>query len=563
MFEARNPKVSVMIGDVEISVDTVTMYHTINNLPYVEFSAALDNGNAKATGVASIKGVKIDLDKIGQLGKLLQERVMNDFSVDPDVSLDITDGDGNHKVFRGYLGNPTFQVSGSQLIMVFTALHSMASLQAFNPQIYFSSEFFAVGQDPLKPFFQLNRFRSIAKRLQVAIDGLITSFGGFRGDTAEAATATVNQTLLNRPEPLQWDVHSLNTNPKILADLHQVLADSEKLTEIDGIELEDFNDVWLDRGMYDSITGNIHMIDVLKSTTPMFLFQMNCMWEHKLWLEHSMTMEVPRSMIKAPIGDIAFSLASMFEIPVLQVVLQGAGSEFYVYSPISEDINQAPVAPEVGAPEHQEVPDIYDQSGKTLLRYPSQVTLVPKTSISPGGIQPGTYLTVQAPAWIGPDFVKVSAEATTDENPNIDGIRSVADYQKAQSVNFAGMAGARAKVLSYIAKYVFRDVFLRRTNATIRIPFNLAPQVGRTYFIQATGQVESLYIGYLQSVTHTVKIEGNASIADTQLVFTHVRARNANLRSIDNAEKDENSSLASLNQQLDSNEAALNKMAAK
>jgi hypothetical protein len=119
------------------------------------------------------------------------------------------------------------------------------------------------------------------------------------------------------------------------------------------------------------------------------------------------------------------------------------------------------------------------------------------------------------------------------------------------------MSKARLPFLNYLAQHIFKDMFLGRATSRLRVPLCLSAQVGRTYFIRSTGQPTSIYIGYLEAVTHTVKLENNSAIAETELVFSHVRARNAVLTPLslgdattDVTIKQEQDNLNTLEQQL-------------
>ena len=112
----------------------------------------------------------------------------------------------------------------------------------------------------------------------------------------------------------------------------------------------------------------------------------------------------------------------------------------------------------------------------------------------------------------------------------------------------------RMNFLRYIAKYFFKQTYLERATARVRVPMTFLPQVGRTYFLRESGQDKSIYVGYLTSVTHTLVLEEGHGVADTQLTFSHVISRDANLLPIVLGDAEDGTNTAAL---LDQREAEL------
>jgi len=520
-----------MIGKVTVPVSSVTLYHTINTLPYAEFSVALDGAPAKS-GLISIGGVQIDLSKMNQLGKALQEKFYNSFSLEPDIKLDIWDGDGeydetekawgNHIQFVGFLGNPSFQVQNGQFMMVITALHSMAKLQAFNSVPYSPLVLYGTNQDVAQDVLgDLKKFDdSVTDRLMQLITVLMKKFD------------TVN---MNNPEyePDMQNVHALNK--MLMKSLQTVFDKSSMWTMIDGLTDGDgnlntlFSNIPLHRSLYDLLFNAPSILDTFTGMLPVFMFQMNATWAvDSLWLEHQQLMEVPRSMIVAPIQVLNFSLASMFEVPTLQVIVRGPASAFYANIPTGQDGGPAPVSPSLSAPTPADAAAIQDQSQRLLVRFPSKV--MPDKN---GSLIPGKYVYLDAPYWVTEDATSFDADVVSDlTTSSADPRFSVTQNNLAKIIDRLDTSKVRSRFLNYLARYNFKDIFLNRTTARINIPLCLTPQVGRTYFLRASGESRSMYIGYLQSVTHTLVISETGATADTALTFTHIISRDATLNPV-------------------------------
>ena len=548
-FAARKPTARAAIGTIPVPVNSVTLYHTINTLPYAEFSVALDSAPS-SSGLVSVGGVQIDIASMNTLSKVLQEKFYNSFSLNPDVTLDIWDGDGaydeknkawgNHIQFIGFMGNPSFQVQNGQFMMVITVMHSMCRLQAFNASIYSNQALYATAQDvfgdPLENAFSDDVLRddSIAHRLFALIYYVMNNFTQSLQNTLDPTKITAAQKKENQTnpvfEPVQWNVHVLNQ--QLLPTLLKVIRESAEWTKIDGLSDGKggmnpyFSDIPLHRTLYDTLFNSPTLLDTFSAILPVFMFQMNATWSDTLRIEHLQTMELPRSMIVVPVGALNFSLASMFEVPTLQVIARGPASDFYGTLPVSTESAVAPLAPSVAQLTQEDAAEILDQSHRILGRYPK---LVP-TDKNNNPI-PGRYLYVEAPYWVGEDSsLMADLQQVIDDtkDPRELAVAKVNTNIEARLDN----ANVRENFLNYFARYTFKDVFLDRTTARISIPLLLTPQVGRTYFLRTVGQTSSMYVGYLQSVTHTLNINEQSGAADTMLTFTHIVARSADLISM-------------------------------
>jgi len=472
----------------------------------------------------------------------------------------------------------------------------MIRLQAFNAQIYYYMAFYAenqvVSQDVFSAYFESDTMKddSITNRALAGLNGLMSTFIAQRNGVNSPAAGVTFQTENASPslwEPVQWNMHVLNE--MVMPAVTQVLKESAPLTEISGLtsatKSVSFSDAALHKTLFDVLTGSENMLSAINSLREPFVFQMNATWSDHLWLEHVQTLEAPNSMIVAPVEAISFSLASMFEIPLLQVIVRGPGNNFYNGMPNAVNSDTSPLNPQLRAPTSGDQELLADQGMYMLGRFPLMVPTVPISTtplstasasmfpvtsvatelvneLGPQAPMPGRYIYVDAPAWISSDYNVLTPE-TTEELPTTsdmtaDLVKGLTDDQS----RYTSMSYARLAFLRYLAEAYFKDIFLNRATARVRIPLCVTPQVGRTYFLKATGQDKAIYIGYLQSVTHTINM-GDQVVADTELVFTHVRARDAVLTPIVLSNLTNGVTAQAATTELNDSENQLNAMAAK
>lgn len=567
-FQVRKPTVSVTIGDVAVQVTSLTLYHTINTLPYAEFVVVLDN-QPSASGIAQFQGIEININTISQLSKILQEKFYNSFNLKPDVHITLFDDNGDEGStidFYGFLSNPSVLIRNGQFLLQFTALHQMAILQAFNPQIYSATYYYAKSENFLEDAFATKpRNDSIADRIAVTVSALMntyqTNWQSLEDPTALKLDYTLEQANSLQYEPAQWNVHTLNQ--QVVSILQGVLNDSSALTNIDGLSLNgqenpNFHEAPLHETIMELFINSVNAMEALKNLIQPFIFQLNATWSGKLWMEHLQTLVVPQNMLVVPIEGMSFSLASMMELPLLQVIVRGPGSEMYAGSPISMISSVAPLWPRVADPGPEEFYNA-TQTGSLLARYPGKIPT--KTDGTP---VPGRYVYVDAPSWICRDFQVLQPEAIAVKPPEQDALVLNITNQQANEKRYADMSSSRIPFLNYLAQYVFNDNFLRRTSARVKTPLFLKPQVGRTYFVRTMGQDKTILMAYLQSVTHTITLDETGGGAyDTELVFSHVRARDAVLSPISLGRTTNGISDPAVTAQVNAAEAALNKLYAQ
>lgn len=626
--KAREPRARVYIGQLEVPITSLTLTHSLNSLPYAEFSVALDNSPTHGC-VPSIGGVEINIENMNKLGRVLQQKIYNSFSLTPDVTIRVVDGDPDTAdgqiTFTGFLASPSFQVVNGQFSMVCAAMHSMARLQAFNPSIYQWIGFYGTpttddpfagyfgGADGVEATLGTEKNNSIAQRAWVGLHGLMNDFDELRSGvnkpdlTNEAFVAEQNNPMLY--EPVQWNVHALNK--ELIPTILKVMDTSTRLTEIEGLTVinydesknsafltqspftnnaatnrietslglfntlasgsnsgfsavgytanPDFADNQLHKTLFEIIVGSNNMLDALLGITQPFMFQMNAQWHDSMWLEHTQAMEIPQSMIVVPIDSLSFNLAAAYEIPLLQVVVRGPGTEFYAVAPSSTVSDTAPISPTLQTVSQDDARLLYQQSMNMFGRYPRSVPVVEKDGKTT--TMPGRYLYVDAPAWICSDFQNLLPPGEQADSASEDAATAAVDNQKLDQDRYAKMGEARIPFLNYVARHVFNDQFLSRATARVRIPLCLTVQVGRTYFVKGTGQDTSIYIGHLQSVTHTISVSSDGARAETELTFSHVRSRSADLTPMVLAKASEGKTWEQETYDTNTAEASLNAMA--
>ncbi len=551
---ALQVSVQVQIGNLTVPVNAVTLSHEINELPQVELSLQLDNQDAAQSQTARIGSVDINLAKFGKLEALFQEHILNDFSLDTDLQVLVRDGDGHEVLFKGYLGKPTFQLQAGQLLMGLTGLHAMAVLQAFNGQIYQTqasygvpmfADFFSdsASATALKnttirqlvssftdhtlfaQFLALTaqlkdlarqpiKNDSVAQRLRVITEGILKQF--------------VNQPGFNTEEPLDLSSHALNQ--AVLPRVQAFLNGSAASSIIPNISDPVFEDTALHVGLFRAITGQANFLAAITSLLPDFLFQLNAQWGSTpdspgLWLEHLFT-NAPTDgrLIQTAIQDVGFSMSSLLEIPLLQVIVQGLGSEYYSYMGQLSPYQQAMAPAATPVPAGATAEDFNSNTGlKSLARYPATVS---RNAV-------GRYVVVQAPYWINPDSFIVQ-NITMADPPYRDPFANAIAGQQAMINRLQAQEGLRQDMLNYLAEFVFKDYYLQKTYSSVSIPLNLQVQVGRTYSVRSISGKE-LFTGFLHRVEHKVLVSDSGGLANTRLDFTHIQASGARITALEEA----------------------------
>lgn len=553
----KQVQVTVQIGGVQVPVNSVTLTHQINAIPYVEIMLQLDNADAQTSKTGKIGAVTIDLTLFGKYNSAMQGHILNDFSLETDLQVYVVDGDGNNILFKGYLGQPKFQLRSGQLFLSVAGAHQMAVLMAFNGQIYFNQDFYdAVTfndffEDPNngnqgvidKPTIDTSNLTRIAANdvSQVgAVSSIVSALnsqsniGGKTNSIAFRTNVILSGLLTNYPDA-GFQETSLNSEPlnKVVQNLNMAalpyvnafLTNSFASTFVPGLTSDGFEigEETLHRELFNAITSTSNFLSTVRYLLPNFLFQLNAGWggtdaKNSFWLEHLATHADPAGrVIQIPVLDISFSMASIFEIPLIQVIVQGGGSTFYgQQGNLSTYVRNQPPPTTPLAAGDTEADVEGNPTLQSLARYPTSDKI--DTDVQ------GMYMTIPAPRWINKDNFAI--ESTNWNFPPFktgDKFAVAPANQQALSDNLSDQENARQAALNYFAEFTFKDIYLQKAQASQSVPLNLKVQVGRTYQVNdVTGT--NLFTAYLAGVTHRINISEEGAGATTHMDFTHVKA---------------------------------------
>lgn len=148
--------------------------------------------------------------------------------------------------------------------------------------------------------------------------------------------------------------------------------------------------------------------------------------------------------------------------------------------------------------------------------------------------QAGNIYTLGAPIWVNTDTLLDSQRQHLADSLSKDKNRFdlyVETHPEVQGI-LSRQQKPRAKVLKHMAQQLFYSLYLGSTYASITIPFDVRPCVGRTYTVKDT-ENNGIFIGFLRDVTHDVTLSADGGAAAvTNLIFTHVRVVGANLKQL-------------------------------
>ena len=513
-YRAQEVSAIFQIGEAQIPINRFVISHTIDELPVVDISVQLDNQNSTNGETRNLGSVDIDLAKITSLSRVTQEKIMNAFRVDPDTQLYIRDGEGHELLFKGFLGKPRFQMREGDVLFNFSIVHAKAVLQGFNTRIYGIQDLYVA---PLTSIFLKSSEGkkalegvSISERLRIIVDELITH-------------VVFQENLIGNSVFDSLPVHNLNL--LLLEKVRDVLRLSNTTTEIDGINSAAFQDDNLLWCLYELIINQSNFFHVLEALNKMFLFQMNAEYSGDIWLEWQQQNTPPGNrVIVAPLHNVSFSMAHVYELPILQIMVQGSGNQYYtLHSEFSAQQGQAPNVPMTTDATYRisnAVQDFRDVGVQltALVKYPPSI---PRNAV-------GTIYILEAPKWINVDMLSTGIiskieQIDQDKSRNDAVVAQIETIDKTLKEN----EDVRQRLLTYVAKQQFKSMLLGGTTGSVTIPLNLQVRPGYPYTVTSTtGDV--LFVGYLQNVTHDVNIsaEGGAA-ALTTLNFTHITVQGA------------------------------------
>ena len=568
------------VGNVTMPINAITLRHTINTLPTAEFVTQLTN-----TG----SGTSINLQQFQELNRIVQQRFYNNFSIVPDTSIEIIDGDGNAITFVGFLMQPQFRLSDGQLNLVFSVVHLGIIFQAFNGSAYNITPYFAASDfdtyfagisnlvkntgllSQLEKLPPINASDQAWKTFMGQTPGVAGLFvAGTYPPTKAPVTNSIAQTIwtiiqnahvtLSKDAEVSGDnaaairsimnVAVLNANTAVLPYIKNFLMGSCLTTAINGLTAWGTSDsnlspdtAPLHETIFKILTETPNFLISIFNYIPPFLFQLNATWDGRLAFEPNQFIEPPNGRyIKTPIEDITFNIAGAHELPLAQVIVQSKMDEFWTFGGnFGADSSNIDAFDNNLNPNIDIIPQSIDLQGffNTLVYRSGTLRFLSKYPSIPT-VTAGRYMTVTAPSWttptsyttadygIGTDLADLTVMAP-NRFTNAANIYET-EFQK----NLRQKQESRVPVLDYLARLTYASCVLDRTNAFVNIPLNLQVQVGRTYDLQSM-EGDSSYHGFLNAVTHTITLSGQQGSATTSLDFSHVVVTGAVLNGINSA----------------------------
>lgn len=500
---ARTPSAQVTIGSLKPAVTRVQVRHEINVLPSVSLELQVVSGQTQDGQTPS---VDIDLKRFGVFNRVMQERILNEFGTQPDLRMVLDDGDGHTRTFTGFSGNPVFGLQNGSISLGLSGVHEMIALTGFVGAIYtrqvLTDDFYAVVKQ--------NDANNIGLIVQRMLAGLMQRYIG-----ENAAQMMERDTALD-----VLPVHRLNT--KLLPYAEKFLAYSQVGTTFDELGGKDTvaqMQPVLAR-LKQILVQAPNLLAAFDAIRSMFIFQMNSSWDGKAWMEQMRTLDSPEGMlIKVPTTGVRFNLAGLFRIPIVQLVVQGAGTPLYGITGDSGVGGTGGNAPARG--DAADVLADMARAGATSLgmigRYPEVVA----------DNATGRYEFVVAPDWLPAVSPRISDRIASGYKGKSRAERALEDVSRSvKLINTRGQV--RQSFVDYLAEMEFRNRYLAEATAEVSAPMNIQVQPGYTYYVKSMDGAE-LFSGYLMAVTHDLMVapDGSGGTAITHMAFSHVRAPNA------------------------------------
>lgn len=516
--DTRSVKVEARLQDMPLQVTGVTLSHELGMMPNGNIRLAIESPNP-----AKRESVQLNLDRIGNLNNLLQDKFCNHFALVPDLRVTVEAED--QKIdFLGFAGRPASRLLVGTFQQTLTVVHPQSLLAFYNPRMYSLASFYL--RQEADQLAEVRKTSSLAERIRLYLNALEANY---------AHTKNVP----GSPELKVTPLHTLNQQVRPWVD--KFLARSLESTRIVGIDHPQFNDRILNQRLLEFISGTPHLMGVLGRLQPEFFLQLNADWKGDAWLERAQALDLPGPReIRAPIADFSFNISSQFAPPVVQVLVTGQGTSSYMVNGVNNDPSQKGESTDANLEQLRTMAVRYSQGQLTtyssndwhafssltsIARYPESV---PENAA-------GRYETVCAPRWlqtyeISPTlgenqqyYTKLAAEK------NFRGLDSklLAAADLNDTAKRQDMAGQRIteSLLRWVARQTFESIYLDSTTARVTVPLMLEVQAGRTYFMRDDQGVD-LFSGFLVSIEHNVELsgEGTEGSATTTLLFTHILA---------------------------------------
>lgn len=528
-YESRTVEAELFIGKVKIPINSVSLRHTIDELPYAEVTVQLDNLD---TVEGSAQGsVGINVEKFRRMAQLFQEKILNEFRVNPDVKLIVKDGneDGRFTLtFNGFLGKPEVVIQEGQVLIKVGVVHAKAALQAWNGQIY----------NYVEPYVLPHLVDAFGEA--ASSDAQSAAKDGTNGKSISMKVLALVEYMMKAvdmvPTPddlLEFDMMPIHMlNKKSYEIVKKVLKDSAATTEIDGLADDEFDPGNLYEILFETLRNSPNFWAVLQQLGHIFLFQTNADWAGNLWLEPIQSVQdgPQNRMIRVPLAQIRFNVAHLYELPIQQVIVVGEGMDLYVLSgAMGLNQGEAPLAP-VPVAGGQYYSGRVPKDGELWVKMQGLAKYPPAVDRTLAG----NFYVLQAPPWINSDTIIESQIEQLRQGLDTTDDRWMQYIQAQPNLQDAFLKSnkPRRKLLSYMAQQLFNSLYLGSTYASITVPFDLRPCVGRRYSV-ADLNGTALFEGFLKDVYHTVSLNADgASDASTTMTFTHIVVAGANLKQL-------------------------------
>ncbi len=530
---AQTVKAEFQIGLARIPINQINITHTIDELPHATVSVQLDNVGSLDAATRRFGAVAMNLDKFNALTRATQEKILNDYRVDPDTQLVVQDGeydskkpnDGHELRLKGFLGKPEFRIREGDVFLNYSLVHAKAVMQAFNTRIYGAQDLYTFTVP--RTFFDFDsaskriiEASSVADRIRVVIEGMIRHYSP----------------LPNLVDPTKYDalpIHNLNLT--VVDKIREFLNLSSITTEIQNISEPNFqndNILWT---IWNTLLDSANFFQAIANFNAEFMFQMNADYEGSAWLEWSqVNTDIGKREISVPLQNVTFSMANIFQLPILQVLVQANGLDLYGLTGdvgvFQGEIGPQPIELDSGQVIHHAIVTTGDTGTQmtSLARWP---LAVPRNAI-------GVIYLLAPPRWLNPELTTFDLAAALSKLGDKKGhLQATIDAALSLKAEMHGAAKTRDQVMTYMAKQQFKKLYLETTTGQITIPLNLRVRPGYHYLVSSvTG--ETLFTGYLVSVSHDVMITSDSgAAATTSLGFTHIKAPGAVINALQDPPK--------------------------
>lgn len=453
-------------------VQSLTLEHSIDSFPRLSFETLLDNFKVTSQSSVPVGAVAINIPLFAKLTAIMQKKVLEHFAVTSDTFLEIIQGD-DALAFQGFLVQPSVNFGRTTTIGL-ASIHVMSMLQAFNPSLYATSEFYGLPE----PETEQDSVASRIKTLLITLRDSYTSSVVYPGDE------TLDPKPIEKMNELAWPF------------VEEFLDASIPKTRYPGMRSTGANGYSVNQRLITLMMGSDSFLDFVMAVCNEFQLQFNCTWGNSAWMEKITCLNDPSGRyIKSMVENVSFTMSSADRIPPVQLVLQGELNEFYgdpsLTGPRVSGLSTNPL----------------DGVGRIVAAFPET-----------NSDAVGRYIIAQAPSWVGSPakaFAEIPTEVTGDR------MQTIAAQQTDQQDQLDSKADAQLKLLQQLAKNMFIRIYLAGSRASVMTPLLLTVQVGRTYSVKSM-EGDVIFQGFLASVTHRIEMQSEAASAVSVLNFTHI-----------------------------------------